>query len=207
MAMDRDAVWYIVSATPQGLQPWTDRMIAASRDRNVDVRWISHSPSAVAESPTLNLYHRLLGAPPDVEGHVRVRLEALLAEVDQRVTGTSLEDRWTIYGGSVPHPFMGFLSVPRRCAPQPLDRGAPPPHAPSGTYGFVYPYPMYIHTLGEAPGFVLESPGRNSGDVLDFYYRSMMWLFMNGLGDGALNVIRPLPRTVARPALESIEAF
>lgn len=168
-------------------------MVEAVRDRGVRVKWIVHTAEAVAASPTLRLQHDLLGAPAEEEEtHLRTRVEGLLDELKQRTSPTTRE-RWEIFQSTAPHPFMAFLAVPgshSELSGPDLDR--PPPGAPPGTFGFVYPYPMYIHTLGAAPGLLLQTPDDGPRDIVDYYYRSVLWTFSRGGRDGFLARIWPV---------------
>jgi hypothetical protein len=190
------ATWYVVTTSPQGLLGWGDQHFKkAIEHRKIDIKWVYHHPDVFKTSPAIRAQASMLfGQEPDwqvreqtLETEWKINIDLLKHMVSQSESrircGSKLDaGTWELYESTIPHCFLGFLSVPK--TQQSISSVA---SAPDGTFGFVHLYPMFSKDYHDRPAIYFEAPG----SFTDIYYRSILSMFDEHKNRGYIQRIHP----------------
>lgn len=198
----RDATWQFLCILPQGFEPWLPIAVQAVKEGRVRIKWIMHTPSSLEAHPALLSLHRMLVMSDEGRSLTDAQLLTNAQAQYSRFKGIMREENmkdclasraWEFYESSVPHTYMGFLSVPEsnelKVSPR-IMQAAPP-----NTFGLIHLYPMYVKDMESKPALYLESGSSASTsqhETLDYFYWSTNWLLERGREDGVVRKVNPL---------------
>lgn len=213
---NRDASWYLINMSPYSYKEESrtiyDLMQKAAR-RNTTIRWCYQVPDDVMRHPTLlHMWRWLYSHEPNLEtrtalptlcdtlGGLSRKVEVFIhdhrkGEMDENNT------RWLVYHSTAPTFYLAWL-----CVPGQLEEHRGRSDAPEGTFGYVMPY-AFFPTYEDRPGFYFdkgEKPPEASDEqwalqhtLLDYYFKSTVRFFEEGVKDGPFRYLYPID---ARPA-------
>jgi hypothetical protein len=169
--------WHVVTIAPLGFLAWMNRFRDAVEKHEVTVKWVYHSPAAVAESQTVRSQWEMLhDYATDKKLVLSDGVRLLTGQRDElaRWERSAKESakregkkfgKYEFYESWIAHYYMAFMAVP----PGMTDFG-PGAVAPPGTVCMLQLYPMFPDNLASRVGLYLESPS----PLLDVYYRSIL---------------------------------
>jgi hypothetical protein len=195
------ATWYIVTVSPEGMLRWMENLKNAVEKRGINVKWAYHSREALESNEGIKAQWEMMLSRidrwQDRSGkmgleHIDAKKKELhqwVQESQQRIQAMSRIDRmragsWELFESHIPHFYLAFLSVPGKHTGL---RKTPEP-APDGTFGFVHLYPMFPLGYELRPALYLDT----RGEILDYYYWSIVGLFDEGVKRDYVKRVWPL---------------
>lgn len=210
-----NASWYLINMSPYSYKEESRKiyeLMQKATDHGTTIRWCYQVPDDVMRHPTLlHMWRWLYSHEPDLQvraslhtlcdtlGGLSRKVEAFMRSYQEKQMGPN--NKWLIYHSTAPSFYLAWLCVPGK-----MEDHVGLSHAPIGTFGYVMPY-AHFPTYEDRPGFYfdksekpLEAPGRQwelQHTLLDYYFKSTIRFFEEGVKDGQFRYLYPID---ARPA-------